>query len=207
MMITNNPRERQTILYPFVWWDDAFSDQELDSLVDLCEQEPIMPAYVGEKDKNTVSDEIRRSDIAWVHSSNCKFSWFFERMNNLIMTINYRFYNFNLNGYDHFQYTKYSSEQNGTYDWHMDSFMGETTPKTETEHRKLSLTLLLNSPETDFSGGDFLINTGDQTRPQTVMIKKGRVLAFPSFIPHKVAPVTGGVRKSAVIWVVGPKWV
>jgi PKHD-type hydroxylase len=36
--------------------------------------------------------------------------------------------------------------------------------------------------------------------------KRGRILFFPSFILHKVHPVTKGVRKSIVAWVEGPKF-
>jgi len=35
---------------------------------------------------------------------------------------------------------------------------------------------------------------------------KGRVLAFPSFMIHGVAPVTKGKRESVVVWVEGPKF-
>jgi PKHD-type hydroxylase len=36
--------------------------------------------------------------------------------------------------------------------------------------------------------------------------KKGSVLLFPSWILHRVTPVTKGVRKSIVVWVTGPKF-
>jgi PKHD-type hydroxylase len=33
--------------------------------------------------------------------------------------------------------------------------------------------------------------------------KKGAVVLFPSFILHRVTPVTSGLRRSAVLWVGG----
>jgi len=36
--------------------------------------------------------------------------------------------------------------------------------------------------------------------------KMGSVIAFPSYINHKVSPVTKGLRKSLVAWVSGPRW-
>ncbi len=35
---------------------------------------------------------------------------------------------------------------------------------------------------------------------------KGRMIFFPSFLIHRVAPVTQGIRRSLVIWVTGPKF-
>jgi PKHD-type hydroxylase len=35
---------------------------------------------------------------------------------------------------------------------------------------------------------------------------KGMVILFPSWVIHRVTPVTKGVRKSIVVWVTGPKF-
>ena len=37
-----------------------------------------------------------------------------------------------------------------------------------------------------------------------IKAKKGDLVVFPSFIEHKVAPVTKGVRYSVVAWYGGP---
>jgi PKHD-type hydroxylase len=36
--------------------------------------------------------------------------------------------------------------------------------------------------------------------------KRGRIILFPSFLLHKIHPVTKGYRKSIVAWVEGPKF-
>jgi PKHD-type hydroxylase len=74
----------------------------------------------------------------------------------------------------------------------------------DAEPRKLSLTLLLND---DFEGGEFQVNDGKEEMAITVPMNKGRVVLFPSFMIHRVKPVTKGVRKSLVVWVLGPKFV
>jgi len=38
----------------------------------------------------------------------------------------------------------------------------------------------------------------------TPQLRKGSIIAFPSYILHQVTPVTKGVRKSAVLWLSGP---
>jgi PKHD-type hydroxylase len=36
-------------------------------------------------------------------------------------------------------------------------------------------------------------------------LTKGSMLLFPSFLLHKVCPVTWGIRKTLTTWVLGPK--
>jgi hypothetical protein len=37
--ISNTPWDRQVITYPFVFWDGAFTDEELQQIVDYCEDQ------------------------------------------------------------------------------------------------------------------------------------------------------------------------
>ena len=69
----------------------------------------------------------------------------------------------------------------------------------------MRILFLLTDPETDYTGGNFEINTGGNS--EIVPFPKGRIIAFPSFILHRVTPVTSGTRKSIVIWVTGPKFI
>ena len=129
--------------------------------------------------------------------------WIFFRLNKIIEDINNQFYNFDLNGYESFQYTVYHDHEKGRYDFHMDTIMGNNMPDDMYETRKLSMTFLLNEPGVDFEGGDFQINSGQEKDAETVPLNKGRIIMFPSFMIHRVKPVTKGIRKSIVIWVVG----
>jgi PKHD-type hydroxylase len=204
--IYNNPWERATVTYPYVWWDDGFSTEELQKIIDYCEKDGLERAYtIGldkEKDKEEI-EKIRRCDIKFIKRDN-DTGWIFDRLNFIVKSLNDQFYNLNLNGYDAFQYTSYDSAESGTYDWHIDTHLGhENLPSNMHEPRKLSLSLLLNDPEKDYEGGDFLVNDGQEKK---VEFKKGRAVAFPSWLLHKVSPVTKGFRKSLVIWVTGPKW-
>jgi len=57
-----------------------------------------------------------------------------------------------------------------------------------------------------YEGGEFQINNGQEKDVETIPTKKGRMIIFPSFMIHRVAPVTKGKRKSVVVWVTGPKF-
>jgi PKHD-type hydroxylase len=70
----------------------------------------------------------------------------------------------------------------------------------------LTVVLLLNEPELDFQGGAFQLNLSEERFPETVPLKKGSVVIFPSFLLHRVCPVTSGLRKTLVLWCIGPKF-
>jgi PKHD-type hydroxylase len=70
--------------------------------------------------------------------------------------------------------------------------------------RKLSFSLVL-SDSADYEGGALEFFTSS-AGPSEAEQKRGRVIAFPSYMVHRVTPITKGVRKSIVFWVVGPKF-
>ena len=88
------------------------------------------------------------------------------------------------------QFTEYP--EGGFYDWHMDC---DVAMAHEPPVRKISMTLLL-SPEHQFEGGDLeLMAPGKRAK-----LKQGHAIIFASFLNHRVAPVTRGVRQSLVMW-------
>jgi PKHD-type hydroxylase len=68
--------------------------------------------------------------------------------------------------------------------------------------RKLSFSLIL-SDSSEYKGGEFEFDTGTADKAEQ---KRGRVLAFPSFVKHQVTPIKSGTRKSIVWWALGPKF-
>jgi len=90
-------------------------------------------------------------------------------------------------------YLKY--DKDGHYLPHVDTFMIPGDKET----RKLTVLVFLND---DFEGGKFFIQQGDKKTypPQSA----GTALVFPSYMLHGVEPVTNGIRRSVVTWMVGP---
>ena len=200
-MIYNNPIERSQITYSYVTWHGAFTDDEIKKIVDYCDEIGTETGTtLGSIDKEKVRD-VRVSNVKF-HHPNENNRWIFERLNDTIHRANQQFYNFDLNGYEYFQYTTY--DKDGRYDWHTDMAFGYMEKNTDLQPRKLSLSLLLND---DFEGGEFQINVGQESNPTSIELKKGQIVLFPSFITHRVTPVTQGVRKSLVVWTLGPKFV
>jgi PKHD-type hydroxylase len=67
--------------------------------------------------------------------------------------------------------------------------------------RKLSLILQL-SDATEYEGGELQLK--DSSDHTAVERKKGHLIAFPSYLLHRVTPVTKGIRRSLVVWISGP---
>lgn len=97
--------------------------------------------------------------------------------------------------HEELQLAKYSDR--GFFDWHLDFGAGEISA------RKLSMTIQLSDPN-DYEGGDlrFMINKEIVNAPK----EKGTIIIFPSFIMHRVTPITKGTRQSIVGWVSGPPY-
>jgi PKHD-type hydroxylase len=81
----------------------------------------------------------------------------------------------------------------GHYNWHMDS-----KKPVNNEQRKLSISILLNE---DFEGGGLEI---ESNKDENVLKYQGDIVVFPSFLQHRVLPVTDGTRYAAVSWAYGP---
>ena len=73
----------------------------------------------------------------------------------------------------------------------------------------LSVTVTLTDPK-EYKGGEleFDFRQQDPDKPReprtcTEILPKGSIVVFPSFVWHRVKPVTKGVRYSLVIWNLG----
>lgn len=199
--IYNAPFERENVTYPWVYWDGAFTAQELDEIVTNFENQGVDEStIIGASDPEEV-EKIRRSKVKF-HNYNDNTSWMFSRFNDVIEKLNERFYGYNLNGYESIQYTVYDADNGGKYDWHQDMTHGNPAV---TPTRKLSVILNLSNFGDDYEGGEFQVLLG--TEPETINFPRGRIIAFPSYLLHRVAPLTRGTRRSLVIWVIGPKFI
>jgi PKHD-type hydroxylase len=86
-------------------------------------------------------------------------------------------------------------ETGGQLDWHIDSG-GEATEHTI---RKISLTIQLSDGD-DYAGGDLEFLGGASS---ALFRRAGTVIGFPSFIAHRVTPVTSGTRLALVAFATG----
>ena len=158
----------------------------------LC-QEIIDLSKTLPQEKGTVFDpaekEKRKSTIGWLPFN--KMQPMYDDINNFIQKTNRNHFGFgDIQIREQAQITEYL--KGGYYDWHTDTSLHMDS---EPAVRKLSMTLLLNDPS-EFEGGELQIAGVKNTK----IMKQGHAIIFASFLNHRVAPVTRGVRRSLVMW-------
>ncbi|MFT6819708.1 MAG: PKHD-type hydroxylase [Myxococcota bacterium] len=115
--------------------------------------------------------------------------WIVNRLHPHILALNQTL-DFDLSGWASPAVLRYGAGQH--YAWHVD--MG----RDDLASRKLSVIVLLSDADA-YEGGDleWMPDLGPCPR------QLGTVILFPSFIPHRVTPVTSGERFALVAWVHG----
>jgi PKHD-type hydroxylase len=192
--------DRYSRTYAWCYQHDCFSDEELERIERLVAKIEPTEGITG----GGLNKDIRRSTVRWINPSPTS-GWLFTKVDALMNGLNEQFYGFHLWGYDTMQHTAYSEDDAGWYDWHIDMELGVNQDhQREGATRKLSASILLND---DFEGGEFQITEGRETEAQTVEMKRGSIIVFPSFIHHRVNKITKGTRRSLVVWALGPKFV
>jgi len=147
----------------------------------------------------------RDSNIVWMNDM-----WIYNEIRPFIHAANKNAgWNFEWDSSESCQFTKYAKGQ--YYDWHCDSWEYPYTEEgaSKGKIRKLSVTVSLSDPK-DYKGGELEFdfrnldpNKKPNIRKCTEILPKGSLVVFPSFVWHRVKPVTKGVRYSLVIWNLG----
>lgn len=175
----------------YYYFTNAFTPEELVKIIEIGEKFPKKAATTVGNDGDQVSD-YRLSEISWINA-NDETSWIYTKLSDYAEIANKEMWNFDIWGYgDALQYTKYYGN-GGHYDWHADLGPGIS-------NRKLSCVLQLSTPE-EYDGGELQMNPGGNI----ISVPKGlgTLCFFPSFLLHRVTPLTSGVRLSLVTWFCG----
>lgn len=183
------------------FWPENLSKDFTDAIIDVGNKQPIAKTGIGFNASTESIEDIRRSEIRWLNTYDQSHRFIVETLWNFINDANRDHFGFNINYLRDIQYTTYRAEETGKYDWHEDIFWINPTAN----HRKLSLTIQLSDPN-EYEGGEFEIDPEHGVLNQQLIKKRGTVLVFPSFLRHRVTPVTSGIRRSLVCWVEGPKF-
>jgi PKHD-type hydroxylase len=141
--------------------------------------------------------KIRKSNIVWIDDK-----WIYHTIQQFVHKANKEAgWNFEWNWSESCQFTKYNLNQ--YYDWHCDSL-----DKDKERVRKISVTCQLNDP-CEYEGGELEFDQRNYHPDERDVnkhlikcsdLKKGSVIVFPSYVWHRVKPVTKGVRYSLVVW-------
>jgi PKHD-type hydroxylase len=194
------PTVKDYITYPYITMNGLIDDSTIELIKKYCDSQGTSSSTLGHGTQNT---EIRLCDTRF-HYINNESDWIFDILEYIANTVNDKYFQFNLIGFDRFQYTVYN-QPGAHYTYHSDMAFGPVVADELKTPRKLSFSLIL-SDNSEYQGGDFEVVSNDVKTPIIIPQQKGQVIAFPSYITHRVTPLISGVRKSIVVWAVGPKF-
>ena len=153
----------------------------------------------------------RKSDLVWLDDT-----WIYKEIHPYVHEANKKAgWNFDWNWSEPCQFTKYKLNQ--YYDWHCDSWDKPYKRKNKNAFdngkiRKLSVTCQLTDGS-EYTGGELEFDFRNydphirdehlHLRKAKEILPKGSIIVFPSFVWHRVKPVTSGTRYSLVVWHLG----
>ena len=141
-------------------------------------------------------EQKRNSNVVWMNPQ-----WIYRELHPLVGEANRNAgWNYHWDWSESCQFTKYDGSKKQHYGWHTDAGL---RMNENGKIRKLSMTVALVDGS-DYEGGEFEINMSTPEKENIHVIKeskiKGSVVIFPSFVWHRVKPVTAGTRYSLVNW-------
>jgi PKHD-type hydroxylase len=182
-------------------WHKNFSKELCGNIIEEGLKIDPVDAVVGFQNYSS-NNSVRKSTVRWIDRRHPKLNWLFGELTNYFHIANHNAFGVELWNLNEIQFTEYTEENQGFYDWHNDVNWDDG----RCVHRKLSLIIQLTDPET-YSGGELEIQPLYLSAPPSKDVKdQGTIVVFPSFLMHKVNRVTRGKRYSLVAWIEGPKW-
>ena len=171
----------------------ALSATDCDRLITLVQAQQMKDAgLVG----GTSAPQIRRAKLAWLEDIPAA-AWVLDAMIARVAAANRDTFNFDLTDFGESpQVARYTAAGADHFDWHTDIGAGVWAAK-----RKLTIVVQMSDPA-DYQGGTL------QLRPDSHITDapttRGTATIFPSFVLHRVTPVTEGTRWSLTLWAHGP---
>ena len=135
----------------------------------------------------------RHCQIVWLDCPVLKSS-LWERINEA----NASAFNVSVTNRCEMQLISYEGAHRHHYGWHHDVQWYNTAGVD----RKLSVTVQLDDAAS-YLGGEFEF---EELSTTANLQARGTVLMFPSYLRHRITPVTKGIRRALVAWFYGPEW-
>lgn len=172
---------------------DAFSPADCDRLATLAAEAPSRDARLVGRNSD---HNLRRADLVWTDELP-EAGWVMDRLIDVVRHANRELFDFDLTDFaESPQIARYGAEREGHFDWHADIGDGRLAAR-----RKLTLVVQLSEPS-EYAGGTLeIMPSGHALQADRT---RGTATLFPSFILHRVTPVTQGARLSLTVWAHGP---
>jgi PKHD-type hydroxylase len=168
--------------------EEVLTQEEIERIEEITSKlELTIPTYDGEERL-----DLANYKKAWIPYTD-ETAWLYGRVYDVVSMYNEEYFRFEpLDMVERIVYNVY--EEGAGLDWHIDL---ASSPPFST--RKLAVTIQLSNSD-DYREGFLEFELDERySMPRTA----GTFVIYPSFLWHRVTPVTKGTRKSLTFWVGG----
>ena len=184
-----------------IYRKNFLSNEECDKIIKSLDTEDLTEGeLVGDYEGGTINKNVRKTlnkDIIF-DRINKPFDdkVLFNKIESALKIANIQYFNYDVEGLDKLRFLKYGI--GGRYEWHTDY------GRHECSMRKLTGIIQLSDSD-EYEGGDFEFGLTDTEGSGLLKGNrdKGCLLVFPSFLSHRVVPLTKGKRYSIITWLEG----
>ena len=165
-------------------------------------------AVIRESD---VDEKLRKSNVSWFHTERWIGKWIIDGAKQVCRQVGW-----DITWPESIQFTVYNAPD-GHYSWHQDCYGLDNSEYANSENmnsrqRKVSIVSNITDPS-EYEGGELEIidptvspDAPMEDKIVKVSKERGQVCVFPSFLYHRVTPITKGTRYSLVCWLRGPEY-
>jgi PKHD-type hydroxylase len=180
---------------PFRFREDALPEALCDDLIARAgAAQRTDAALVG----RNLSPDLRRADLVWLDDL-ADSAPLMDRLIRLTADLNRDGMGADLTDFaESAQIARYGAERQGHFGWHSDIGRSGLAGR-----RKLTLVVQLSDPAA-YDGG--MLELWPDATVTAAPRARGTAVLFPSFVLHRVTPVTRGTRWSLTLWAHGPAW-
>jgi len=188
----------ETLVASFPPGRGGLTTDQVTRLCAVMDADRMAQGRVGPDSSGTVVSTIRSGAVQWLGVDAVGEAIYSHLFTLAVVANRERGWNFDLEGITPFlQGTRYAAEGREHYSWHMDWAPGRT------RLRKVTVVVHLTDSD-EYEGGALQVTDG--SRPVEAVQRGGTCTVFPSFLLHRVTPVTAGTRLGAVAWALGPSF-
>lgn len=145
-----------------------------------------------------IDGTMRRADVAWLDDV-AGTAWAADRLADVVAQANREAFGFDITDLsESAQVARYDWTDAAHFGWHSDIGSGALAAR-----RKLTVVVQLSDPE-DYDGGR--LELWPDSTIVTASDAQGSATVFPSYVLHRVTPVSRGTRWSMTLWAHGPSF-
>jgi PKHD-type hydroxylase len=178
---------------PFLALPQVLTPDECGVLTALAAASPLRDAALA---GGATRHGLRRADVVWLDDL-AGSGWVMDRLVQTVARANREGFGFDLTEFaESAQVARYDAAREAHFDWHSDIGGAGLAAR-----RKLTAVLQLTPPG-DYAGGQ--LDLRPDSHIHGAPVEQGTAVVFPSFVLHRVTPVSAGIRWSLTLWAHGP---